>query len=775
MMTAFARASEFSITVLTISEPTEAEFRMGAERSPTGSVLTLNSRYLIRDGRPWMPVMGEFHFARHAPDEWREELLRMKAGGIDIVASYVFWIHHEEEKDNWDWSGRRNLRRFVQLAGEVGLEVAVRIGPWCHGEVRNGGLPDWVLAQEWEVRSDDPGYLERVEILYQEIGRQLEDLLWKDGGPVVAVQLENEYRGPAEHLLTLKRMAIEAGLDLPYYTRTGWPALQTPMPFGELLPLFGAYAEGFWDRELESMPGDYAAAFRFTPVRTEAAIANEQLGAREARDEADAARYPYLTCELGGGMMSSYHRRIRIEPADIESVAIVKVGSGGNLPGYYMYHGGSNPQGRLSTLMESQATAHTNWNDLPVKNYDFYAPLGQYNQIRPHYHRLRRLHLLFRDFGEQLATMPAILPDGGAEGGVRWAVRANGESGFLFVNNHERARSLPDREGVQFSVELPSGSLTLPSKPATLASGLSLIWPFNLDLGHGVRLQQATAQPICRIDHGDERTVFFAATPGVPAEFIFGDGTVHRAVSPGREPALTVEGDGGRVRVVLLDEADSLNLWKGKWQGRERVVLSRAGVVFDGNELRLRADAPEDLATSVFPVPSDDDSATEGIFTRLKISVPPDAGAAIPVELRKTRAAGPPRKISMGKAPHPVAAQPVDEDFTRSAEWHLRLPEDFNPGTDALLRIHYRGDVARVYIGERFIMDDFYNGRALEIGLARHASELRETGNELRIQILPLQADAPIFLPEDARIAEGATAEIDTVEVVPRLHAALEL
>jgi len=116
----------------------------------------------------------------------------------------------------------------------------------------------------------------------------------------------------------------------------------------------------------------------------------ELPGKGGAQDPPDAGKYPYLTCEIGGGMMNSYHRRILVNPRDAESTTLIKLGSGSTLPGYYMYHGGVNPEGKLSTLMESQATGY--WNDMPVKNYDFQGPLGQYGQIREQYHRLRRLH-----------------------------------------------------------------------------------------------------------------------------------------------------------------------------------------------------------------------------------------------------------------------------------------------------------------------------------------------------------------------------------------------
>src|SRR5262249_46425900 len=158
----------------------------------------------------------------------------------------------------------------------------VRCGPWCHGEVRNGGLPDWILKKGWKTRSNDSNYLAKVEILYREIAGQLHGLLWKEGGPVIGIQLDNEYSGPAEHLLALKKIARDAGLDVPLYTRTGWPDLRTPMPFGEIMPLFGVYAEGFWDRDLTPMPSRYWAGFHFATLRTDVNIANELLGKRDA-------------------------------------------------------------------------------------------------------------------------------------------------------------------------------------------------------------------------------------------------------------------------------------------------------------------------------------------------------------------------------------------------------------------------------------------------------------------------------------------------------------
>ena len=80
----------------------------------------------------------------------------------------------------------------MELGGKHGLYVWARVGPWDHGEVRNGGLPDWVL-QKTKTRENDPQYLKYVERFYGEIGRQLSGQFWKDGGPIIGVQIENEY------------------------------------------------------------------------------------------------------------------------------------------------------------------------------------------------------------------------------------------------------------------------------------------------------------------------------------------------------------------------------------------------------------------------------------------------------------------------------------------------------------------------------------------------------------------------------------------------------
>jgi beta-galactosidase len=778
LLASVASSAPLTLTVPKPETVAPETFNMGTARNPAGSTISLDRRSLLLDGKPWTPVMGEFHYSRYPANEWRQELLKMKAGGIDIVATYVFWIHHEEIEGQWEWTGDKNLRDFVRISGEVGLKVIVRCGPWCHGEVRNGGLPDWIVARG-KTRSEDPAFLASTQKLYHHIADQLKGLLWKEGGPVIGIQVDNEYGGPASYLLALKKIARDEGLDVPLYTRTGWPQLRTPMPFGEIIPLYGVYAEGFWDRELTTMPGNYWAGFHFSTLRVDNNIANEALGRRDVKDADDVARYPYLTCEIGGGMMSSYHRRILVDPRDITSTTLVKLGSGSVSPGYYMYHGGTNPEGKLTTLMEEQATAITNWNDMPVKNYDFQTALGQYGQPRPQFYSLRPMHLFLQHFGGRLAGMDTVLPDARPEGKddtttLRWAARADSRSGFVFVNNYERGRALPAKEGVQFTLKFPEvGSITLPSAPVTVPADAHFFWPVNFDLGAGGKLAWATAQPIAATGEGHHAIWYFAETPGIPAEFVFtgarvvakrgkveirGDSyTRALGVTPGHDPALILNSS---VKIVLLSVADARAFWKTPWLGQTEALLTNGIITADGETNTVIAPGEGTLWMKRFI----NDQASGGRFRDLPL--PPVSLEAQKAGIERVRPAGPLRKIEPGKSQKPVAAAPADADFANAAVWRIKLPYTLSFATNPVLSIKYIGDVARVRIGGKFITDDYYNGNALEIGLSRHAGEL--SNYELIVEILPLQKDAPIYLPDSAKPDFGenpAVAELLSAEI----------
>lgn len=233
--------------------------------NPEGKRLDVTSYYIEFDGNPFLIIAGEFQYSRYDCNCWEWEILKMKMAGLNTITSYVFWIHHEEEEGIFIWEKDKNLKRFLDICKTNNMFVILRIGPFVHGECRNGGLPDWLFAKPFRVRSNDEGYLESVKKFYQEIGQQSIDYLFKNGGTVIGVQLENEYMHAGapweftykqdelntgigydgvEHMVKLKQLAQEAGLEVPIYTCTGWGG--SPVIENEMIPVFGGYAFRPW-------------------------------------------------------------------------------------------------------------------------------------------------------------------------------------------------------------------------------------------------------------------------------------------------------------------------------------------------------------------------------------------------------------------------------------------------------------------------------------------------------------------------------------------------
>ena len=264
-----------------IATPSPIAVMGNATNPASGVTLSIDSQSFRLNGVATLPVSGEIHYTRMPVTEWRTSLLAMKSGGLTTINCYVFWIHHEEANGTWHWEGNHNLTAFLTVARDVGLSAVVRAGPWAHGEVRNGGHPDWLLKVPGiKVRSTQALYMSYVQRLYAQIAGQLRGLYWSDGGPVIGLQLDNEYKGSYTYLAALKALAISVGINVPYFVKTGWPT--EPAPMGLFLPMESAYCDGFWDRVLHPV-ASYSDVYLFANLT-----------------DANTAAYPVLGVEVGG-------------------------------------------------------------------------------------------------------------------------------------------------------------------------------------------------------------------------------------------------------------------------------------------------------------------------------------------------------------------------------------------------------------------------------------------------------------------------------------------
>ncbi|HEX9934239.1 MAG TPA: beta-galactosidase [bacterium] len=765
-------------------------------RGATGDSISFTNKYMEWNGAPIIPVMGEFHYIRYPNAYWEESLRKMKAGGIGIVASYVFWNVHEKSEGTFDWSGDNDLRRFVRLCAKNGLLFIVRIGPFGHGEIRNGGIPDWIFSKPIEIRSNDPRYLFYAERFYRQISVQLEGLLFKQGGPVIGVQIENEYQHSAspwaltypgqpndytssardrdmmqpgvttvggdnpyadlgnDHMRVLKQLAIRAGLDVPIYTATGWG--NAAVIENESLPVGAAYAYPTW-APVSCSPFTLFKDLRQNP---------DYPPARYKTSD-----YPVISAELSGGIMVKYDRRPRVPAKSLEALVVRALGSGANGIGTYMFHGGSTPQ-ENGLFYSDEAYAY------PKVNYDFQAPLGEYGDFRESFHRLKLLHWFMRDFGNLLAPMDVVLPESQAllrpqsADSLRYAIRVKDGSGFVFMNHFQDHAETRDIPNVQIRLRNGIKILKIPeSTRFTMKSGESAILPFNLDL-NGIRLIYATAQPLSILRRGQDAYFLFFMPEGIAAEFCIADLPGLRISAPGwrirkdsgrlfiHSPSEAASGfecamNGGRkITVLVVSKSMAMAFWKPEIGGKECWVFSEAAVISSSGGLECTITGKNVFTLSVFPK------------TKKALSIP---GASVRRSdgrwLTSYTVILPPRVLSV-----PWSRFLEDRLLVRLPG---RLPDGVN---DLFLRIRYVGDTGMAFLNGRLIADHFYNGEPWKLGLKRFLGVNRN--DSLYFYFRPLYPDAPFYQDFDPRHIPDFTnrrtvLKMDSVETVPEYKAAL--
>ena len=723
------------------------------------------TKYLTKDGQPWFPVMGEIHFSRYRAELWEESLRKMKAGGLSIASVYVIWIHHEEEEGTFDFTGSRNLRGFLEAAKKVGISVFLRLGPWVHGEARNGGFPDWLQAKSdtIDLRSDDPVYLAYVRRLWEQVYEQAKGLLYKDGGPVIGTQIENEYghvggyRGEKgeQHMRTLATLAREIGFDLPLYTATGWGGAVT----GGLLPVMGGYCEAPWDQSITEIAPN--SNYVFSHIRNDSLIASDHHVDDTVTFNQDD--FPYLTAELGGGLQVTQHRRPIATGTDIGAMSLTKLGSGVGLLGYYMYHGGSNPDSKLSTLQESRATGYLN--DLPEINYDFNAPIRQYGTISDNYREIRLLAYFLQDFGADLAVLPADIDPEFVKPGdshtLRLSTRHDDTHGYVFVNNYQRRHEMDAHENVVLEGKTAEGSVRFPA--TNIAPGEYAFYPYNMKLGKST-LVSALATPLCKLidktSAGEKETTYV----------FYGD----------KDPQFTW--DGTPAKVLMLSRAQALTA------ARVMGYLVLANDFVWEEDGTLKVVGGEETVIRTFPklsadvLPADFEKiGTEGELTVYKrsqaknqvknhaneqtsVSFAPAAQTQTPEELsgKFVNSCGQPETFKGDEKIYEINVQYGRESKAQTdgvLADHL-VGKDRIAGYDCILTFDYACESMDLYVNGRKVNDYFYTGQKAVFGLGYF-----DFPTQITAVLHPLHEGDHIYLQEWPQMENGTVCQIDTITI----------
>lgn len=190
-------------------------------------VFALGESEFLLDGKPFVIHCGEVHYARIPRDYWRHRLQMLRAMGCNAVGCYMFWNFHEREPGKFTWEGRADAAAFCRMAQEEGLWVILRPGPYACAEWEGGGAPWWLMADDTKdgakpisMRSSDPRWVGPATRYLAEVGRQLAPLQVTKGGPILMVQVENEYGlhgNDTDYMRALRRATLDAGFEVPLY------------------------------------------------------------------------------------------------------------------------------------------------------------------------------------------------------------------------------------------------------------------------------------------------------------------------------------------------------------------------------------------------------------------------------------------------------------------------------------------------------------------------------------------------------------------------------
>lgn len=230
----------------------------------------IEGKSFLLDGKPFQIRSGEIHYSRVPKEEWRNRIRMAKAMGLNTICTYVFWNLHETKRGEYDFSGDKDVVSFVRLCAEEGMQAIVRPGPFVAAEWDLGGIPAWLLAEPGiKLRTTDVRFLAPAKAWMKLMGAKLQPLSVANGGPLLMVQVENEYGltdWNSEYLAALEGALREGGYDGTVFTSD--PAFQVLLRRGGLPGVlkaanFGSRAEAAFQALEKASPGQPSFSAEF--------------------------------------------------------------------------------------------------------------------------------------------------------------------------------------------------------------------------------------------------------------------------------------------------------------------------------------------------------------------------------------------------------------------------------------------------------------------------------------------------------------------------------
>lgn len=335
------------------------------------SKLRVEGKQFILNDEPIQLISGAIHYYRVVPEYWEDRLLKLKACGFNCVETYIPWNLHEPKEGEYNFSGIADIEKFIKIAGDIGLHVIARPTPYICSEWEFGGLPAWLLADSnMRIRAYYEPFLEKVDNYFDVLLEKLKPLQQTNGGPIIAMQIENEYGSygnDKKYLNHLKDSMIERGIDVLLFTSDGPSDLM----------LQGGSVEG------------------------ELATVNFGSRPKEAFDllQRFAPNSPSMCMEFWNGWFDHWGEEHHVRDSDDTAETFKEMLDMGASVNFYMFHGGTN-------FGFYNGANYGNEYQPTVTSYDYDCPLSETGDITPKYLAVREVIAERHDIGELVLPEP---------------------------------------------------------------------------------------------------------------------------------------------------------------------------------------------------------------------------------------------------------------------------------------------------------------------------------------------------------------------------------
>ena len=344
---------------------------VSAQSPASPHTFTVSGGQFQFDGKPYQVISGEMHYPRVPRAYWRDRFRKARAMGLNSITTYVFWNLHEPRPGVYDFSGQNDIAEYIREAQQEGLNVILRPGPYVCAEWELGGYPSWLLKDRSLVlRGSDPKYLAAMNRWFARLGKEIEPLLLRNGGPIIAVQVENEYGSFDDDHAYMQ--AVKKALQ------------QNGMGAGVLYTADGA--ERIPAGSLPELP----AVINFGPGEAKRAFS----ALKALRPEG-----PYMSGEYWAGWFDHWGEKHHVTDAAREASEVEWMLRSGFSVSIYMFHGGTS-----FGWMNGANSDGKNY-EPDTTSYDYNAPLNEIGQPTKKYFALR--DVIARVGGQPLPPVPS--------------------------------------------------------------------------------------------------------------------------------------------------------------------------------------------------------------------------------------------------------------------------------------------------------------------------------------------------------------------------------